>query len=397
MFEDKKTILGEGQFGTVTLIRRHPPGTPKIETHNDVSRKLPQIKSRRGVALKNATVQTGQISQIREQPQDNNDDDDETSNTETISFSSYDRDSAEIRASRSQPSWFACKTLRKGVVFKDNVFYTPLSPKALQTEVDCLIALKGEHSCLRLYFAFETPKFVLLVTDLCTEGHLLEYQQKQSSHINPSCDSESLKLPVHVIASLAFQLLDAISHCAYHCIIHRDIKAQNCLISRGLSATATQRDATNTTRLTLADFGSSAIHRHHHEDGDFGVVNTCGDMPVHSTFVGSPFYRSPEMFRHSYTQKTDVWSAGVVLYVAAFGYPSGSSRRREILDFLYATSSVARNWKALISEALRDKVPCSYFELLDNLLMCNQEQRPNAREVLCSSAFLQNAGSTSPT
>ena len=42
----------------------------------------------------------------------------------------------------------------------------------------------------------------------------------------------------------------------------------------------------------------------------------------HTTLTGSAFYRSPEMFGRTYTSKTDVWSAGVVLYVLVAGYPA---------------------------------------------------------------------------
>jgi serine/threonine protein kinase len=33
-------------------------------------------------------------------------------------------------------------------------------------------------------------------------------------------------------------------------------------------------------------------------------------LPVHTTFAGSAFYISPELFQRSYNLKTDVWSAG---------------------------------------------------------------------------------------
>lgn len=34
-----------------------------------------------------------------------------------------------------------------------------------------------------------------------------------------------------------------------------------------------------------------------------------------------PFYVSPEMYQRTYTFKTDVWLAGVALYVLVAGYP----------------------------------------------------------------------------
>ena len=171
--------------------------------------------------------------------------------------------------------------------------------------------------------------------------------------------------------------------------------------------------------LTLIDFGSSAIHpipsqqqqykdnaNQHHHQWDDDVLDF---LPIHHTFVGSKFYRSPEMCsRHrSYTQKTDVWSAGVVLYVAAFGSSQCDQQEQQerILSFFYnhnknmthpsSSSSTMtrcrrRNWREHLStDWLYQNLPPSYYELLDYCLTYHDQQRPNAKDVLCNSDFVQ--------
>ena len=49
--------------------------------------------------------------------------------------------------------------------------------------------------------------------------------------------------------------------------------------------------------------------------GDFGVARQLdGTFAMATSFVGTPYYLSPELVRgESYDAKTDVWSLGVIL------------------------------------------------------------------------------------
>ena len=74
--------------------------------------------------------------------------------------------------------------------------------------------------------------------------------------------------------------------------------------------------------MRLIDFGSGCLDRKEVEGTT--VANGSNEEPiVHTTFAGSAFYISPEMFQRSYTQRTDVWSAGALLV----GMPGGNARK----------------------------------------------------------------------
>lgn len=166
---------------------------------------------------------------------------------------------------------FACKNLQKGEVWKGNTLYPPIAPEVLRTEVDILRSLRGQHFCLKLIGAYETEKELLLVSECCSGGEMVEY----ISMLTQDLRTED-------ISRISFQLLDAVNHCQIHNVIHRDLKPENIMF------VTNEPDS----ELRLIDFGLS--------------TNRFADG-LHTTYSGTPFYNSPEMFKNKYTSKTDVW------------------------------------------------------------------------------------------
>jgi serine/threonine protein kinase len=233
----------------------------------------------------------------------------------------------------------AMKTLRKGVVFKDNTLYPACPPEILLGEVNMLRALNGKHYCMELVGVYETPRAILMVTELCSGGEMMEYVSKQTEDLR-----------TEDVSRISFQLLDAVNHCAKCNIIHRDIKPENTMFT----------DSKPGSTLKLIDFGSGTIK----------VVEG-----VHTTFAGTPFYNSPEIFQKKYTQMTDVWSVGVTLYVLVAGYPSECLQKA--FNLLLNTK---RDLKTLPN--LPDDMPDTYYEMLEGLLMHSYKKRTSAGDVL---------------
>jgi serine/threonine protein kinase len=239
----------------------------------------------------------------------------------------------------------ACKTLRKGVVFKDNTLYAPIKAEVLQREVNILRTLNGKNYCLKMVAVFESPRVIYLVTEFCAGGETFQYISRQEEDLRTDD-----------VSRIAFQLLSAVDHCAKHHIIHRDIKPENIMM-------LTPSPGSD---MRLIDFGS-------------GTDEVAED--VHTTFAGSAFYISPELYQRTYNEKTDVWSAGVCLYVIVAGYPANKLQRA--FNMLQTDD---RDLKKLPN--MPADMPDSYYDLLNELLVYKYKRRKSAGDLL-SQEFVQ--------
>lgn len=237
----------------------------------------------------------------------------------------------------------ACKALKKGVVFKDNTIYTPMKPEILRGEVEMLRKLAGRQYCLKLVAIYETPKVLYMITEYCGGGEMMEY-----------VGSLKEDLTTEDVSRIAFQLLSAVDHCAKNRVLHRDIKPENIMF----------QDPSQGSPLRLIDFGSGTLDAPDRKEDE-----------KHTTYAGTAFYTSPELFQRTYSQLTDVWSAGVVLYVLVAGYPAD-----ELQKAFNLLQSSKRDLKSL--PGMPDNMPDSYYELLDAALTYRQKLRKPASELL---------------
>jgi serine/threonine protein kinase len=116
--------------------------------------------------------------------------------------------------------------------------------------------------------------------------------------------------------------------------------------------------------IKLIDFGS-------------GTNKVMPNNENHTTFAGTPFYNSPEMFQKTYNTKTDFWSFGVTLYVLVAGYPSEKLQRA----FNILQDSKRTSLKTL-PNTTDLAMPDSFYNLLNDALNCRYKFRKSAKELL---------------
>lgn len=91
------------------------------------------------------------------------------------------------------------------------------------------------------------------------------------------------------------QLLSSIFYLHSNKIVHRDLKPENILIEKSKNNI-----------IKVIDFGTAKIFQGHEKL---------------KQKQGTPYYIAPEVLNKNYTEKCDVWSCGVILYILLSGYP----------------------------------------------------------------------------
>ncbi|KAJ0967590.1 hypothetical protein J5N97_024507 [Dioscorea zingiberensis] len=144
-----------------------------------------------------------------------------------------------------------------------------------------LLAAVGNPHVVQIYGVYEDDSVIHLVLDLLPGPDLFD---RITGREGPIPEPEA--------AALMAQLMEAINACHRRGIAHRDVKPDNVMFdSRG--------------RIRLVDFGSAECF---------------GEERAMSGVVGTPHYVAPEVLAgREYSEKVDVWSAGVILYLMLGG------------------------------------------------------------------------------
>jgi calcium-dependent protein kinase len=234
----------------------------------------------------------------------------------------------------------AVKTIHKKYISNE------LERQAVMTEVSLLKSV-DHPNIIRLHEFYQDEKNYYIITEYCSGGELFERVIRLRS------------LSENQAATYMQQIFSVLVYLHDRNIVHRDLKPENLMMS------SNGHDA----RLKLIDFGSAYVS----PKGSFMTEE-----------VGTAYYMAPEVLKHQYNEKCDLWGAGVILYILLCGFPpfSGNSDR-EILQkvSIGRVSFPSPEWDSVSFEAK---------DLIQQLLTQNVSHRPSAREALCHT-WLSNA------
>jgi len=161
-------------------------------------------------------------------------------------------------------------------------------------EVGLLQQMQHEN-IIRYYDFYEDFSFLYVVMELCKGGEVFAkiVELKRFSEKNA--------------ALIGQQMLKALDYIHKLNIAHRDIKAENFMLS----------DVSIHSNVKMIDFGMATKFK-----PDQVLTELCG----------SPHYLSPELIGQKYNHLADVWAFGVLLYLLMYGhYPYDAKHPRDIM------------------------------------------------------------------
>jgi len=213
---------------------------------------------------------------------------------------------------------------------------TPEARQELANEAEIFLGMDHPHVA-RLVDVYESNTRLELVMECMTGGELFERIARKKRF--------SEKEAVHA----SWQMLLAVNYLHSHGLVHRDIKLENWLY-----------ESDQSDHLKLIDFGFSKF-----VDPDTTMSMSCGTMS----------YVAPEVLNKSYTNKCDMWSLGVTVFVLVFGYMPFSGTNRSQMKAIM-------KGEYLIRQKVWDLVPETAQDFVNKLLVVDPDQRVSAEDAL---------------
>jgi NIMA (never in mitosis gene a)-related kinase len=208
-------------------------------------------------------------------------------------------------------------------------------------EIRFLASMRHDN-ILGFLHSFLTPdgNELCIVTEYCAGGDLEQFIEK--------CKKGRKPIKEQRIWEITYQLCEALKCLHSHSIVHRDIKAANCFLTKN-------------NQLKL---------------GDLNVSKLMKGNQLLKTQIGTPYYMAPEIWKNKpYGPKCDIFSLGCLVYELASFHPPFNGKNLEEL-----ARSVTSGYFAAIPKCYSKELQ----QMIDSLLQTHAHRRPTAVEILAS-------------
>ncbi|XP_073043448.1 calcium-dependent protein kinase 26-like [Primulina eburnea] len=229
---------------------------------------------------------------------------------------------------------YACKSIAKRKLLSEE------DVEDVRREIEIMHHLSGSPNVISIKGAYEDAVAVHVVMELCQGGELFDRIVKRGHYSEKKA------------AELTRTIVSVIEACHSLGVMHRDLKPENFLFVNK------EEDSP----LKTIDFGLSVFFK----PGE-----------VFTDVVGSPYYVAPEVLCKRYGPATDVWSAGVIVYILLCGVPPfwGESEQEIFEEVLHGDIDFTSDPWPMISDSAKD--------LVKKMLVRDSRNRITAYQVLC--------------
>ena len=220
--------------------------------------------------------------------------------------------------------------------------------KEVKLESDILKSINSKY-VVKYYDSFEEENNLNIVMEYCESGDLNDFieSQKKTKHL----------LPEKTIWQFFIKITLGLADIHKSKILHRDLKSLNIFLKEG-----------NDVRV-----------------GDLGVAKVLNQTFFAKTFIGTPYYLSPEICEDKpYNDKSDVWALGCILYeLCTYKHPfTAKSQGGLILKILNENPEPINNY---YSKELK--------EVLNKIFDKDYKNRPSCLDILRMNFVIEKAKS----
>ena len=221
--------------------------------------------------------------------------------------------------------------------------------ESVKNEAEILSSLSNKY-VVKYYESFSMSQNIYIVMEYCEKGDLCTYMTERLKNKKQNC-----YFTEDFIWKLFIQISIGLYYIHSKKIIHRDIKTLNIFLTKDFSG----------------------------KIGDLGVAKVLDGTTNAITFIGTPYYVSPEMCQNKpYNEKSDIWALGCILYeLITFRHPFTATNQAALfIKILHG------NYTPLPENTSKDLVNMVKF-----ILQKNYVKRPYMKDILTSKTFLYHA------
>ena len=212
--------------------------------------------------------------------------------------------------------------------------------ESLMNEINILRKL-DHPNILKITDFYNLKNEYNIITEYCQEGELFD-EIKANAPFSEALAGWYMR-----------QILQAVCYCHGCHIVHRDLKPENILI------------------VKRAKNGF-----HHIKIIDFGTAKVFSKEKREHALIGSAYYIAPEVISRNYTEKCDIWSCGIIMYILLTGRPpfNGQTEDDIMKKIKIGTFEMTKYPWGIISQEAKD--------LINDLLQLKPNKRITAEEAL---------------